>query len=791
MYRLYCVLIIWITCFISQLSSLDSPAALEQKHVMIIHIQELTDDQGGDYHVYGQILAYMKLDYKVTYVYLLDYKKDYDRTKIVPLEKMGVIVVDGSPGAQEASTVFKIKYLLMTNKYESVVEFLWGNPDYLTYLRDVNEQISDISPSTIISVLNADIFHERMYKEFVGDISQCSSCKDHQQAEMYFWKHADVIIGVNDDLNVVAKRLMPTAKIVLLPYCELVDSNLPVVPWESRSGVVYFGHDNSANAQSVDWLGKHVSPQLLAKYNTTLNVFGKVRAPTCLPSSGCIYHGPVTADKLNEAIMSAKWMMAPIFTNVGISTKILRALGLGTPVITTKEGTGGMEGITDVLPLVVSAATDYASSAERVYGDHSLWASLQNLTKAFVEKHFSMDRLIQYTKELNLLSSTLRPESKTAAPVSQQLRVLWNVDLDQDSLQLSTIIQALALPLIGTTNIISTDGACPNSKDPINVFVRIQKHSHFSRPSCCRRGSCIFIVYFSWDFGYVPTSITDKANANVDFIWTMTSYNARMLTISGVEPHLVRAVPYGVNCSALLERSSLHRRDLRKELNISSSTTVFAYIGGGLARRAVELIMSSYGMAFRKHHDVILLFFVPSKGSQHSKSIEKLMQKRQRAPMRLLTTSYESSDIFDAIDILIHPVGTEWSLASLEALVAGKIVLSTDKGAMNEYFSRSAFFYPIWAKSNQLPHADVFSMRDEMNRSHHSIAPSKASAVSFSSLHQHIGRKSICEKFEWADMALNMRLEIERAVSIVHKKTSRNLWRIDSDTPPLIVRSSS
>ena len=767
-----------LAIFLAVLCVLAIPVAAEQKHVMIIHIQELTDDQGGDYHVYGQILAYMKLDYKVTYVYLLDYKKDYDRTKIVPLEKMGVIVVDGSPGAQEASTVFKIKYLLMTNKYESVVEFLWQTPQYLTYLRDVNEQIKDLSPSTAIGVLNADIFHERMLKEYGGDISKCPQCDEYKKLEMYFWKHADVIIGVNDDLNVVAKRLMPTAKIVLLPYCELVKKTDKVVSFEKRSGIVYYGHNNTANAKSVAFLVQHISPELLSKHGTFLHVYGQVTASVCIRANGCIYHGPVTADELNEAIMSAKWMMAPIFTNVGISTKILRALGLGTPVITTKEGTGGMEGITDTIPMVIADIPDYAKKALEVYNSKDVWDSFHKIAQPFIEKHFSMDRLIRYTADLQKLTNTLLPPP-TAGAVSKGMTVLWDI-IPKDSSPIAGLYDALP-HLKGVNNVVSFQG-CPAEATTIDVFIRAKKVPSLTRPACCPKGTCVFIVYLPWDWGYLPSLVPDKIFSNVDFVWALTSYNARMFISSGVQADIIRKVPFGVNCEALT--NLVIKKDIRAELGIAKTTTVFSFSAGVSARRGLDIVINAFQMAFEKDEDVTLLLFLPHGSKQQREFTDKLIASMgPKRPVKIASDTYEPTDIYGAIDVLIHPVGSVWSLAPLEALAAGKIVFITENGAMTEYFGRSPFLFTIWGPDSLLPFADRYILRDYMKQTHGKLGEFKGKPLGYSESLNHEGRKSVCDNYQWTDLALNLKTEIFRAKGL---QNNNNKWRADNDIPSLI-----
>ena len=225
---------------IDSTTDIDNLSSSTARHVMVVHLQELTDDQGGDNHVFGQIKAFLRLGYNVTYVFLLDYKKHYDRKDFFDLHKLGVHVIDGSAGANDGTAVLNMK-LQLAFQYDAVVEFLWGNPQYLAYLRQFNQILKDISPLTDIVIVNPDIFHQRLQKEYGNERRGCRQCTIYKEAELYFWENAEIVAGVSEEVNSVTRKLVPAAKVLLLPYCELVPKVERDLPWNERSGVIYAG----------------------------------------------------------------------------------------------------------------------------------------------------------------------------------------------------------------------------------------------------------------------------------------------------------------------------------------------------------------------------------------------------------------------------------------------------------------------------------------------------------------------------------------------------------------------
>lgn len=226
--------------------------------------------------------------------------------------------------------------------------------------------------------------------------------------------------------------------------------------------------------------------------------------------------------------------------------------------------------------MVIASLDTYAKTLISSYNDHQLWSKFHTTAVSFVDTHFSMGRLTRYTEELTSNILALNLQSSSGSLNTGKLNVVWDI-MNRDSSSLSSIYSAFPYLSSSNMNNIITQNGCPPNAINIDVFIRIKRLPSLSRPICCPVSTCVFIVYLSWDWGHLPTYLLDAIDNHVDFVWALTSYHATMFKDSGVAASIVRKVPYGIDCNVLA--TTLVKTDLRQELGISSTTTVFAYIG--------------------------------------------------------------------------------------------------------------------------------------------------------------------------------------------------------------------
>ena len=544
-------------------------------------------------------------------------------------------------------------------------------------------------------------------------------------------------------------------------------------------------------------------------------MYGLVQASGCGTSTGCIYHGPVSDDELSAAISSARWMVAPIFRSVGISTKILKALGSGTPVLTTPLGMGGMEHLDRKrIPVITADTRSFLTRLEEVYNDRRLWQGLHARAPEFVTKYFGLSTVVDANRKIVRTLRKMRGRQRGAKKVhvadlfSQRraLSVAWDVNEVASSYASITNM----FPFLDSSgHVKSYYRGCPPKGSTVDAFVRMRWPVNFDRPTCCPRRSCKFVLYQPWEMGYIPESWVPKISSNVDYVWTLTSFNARMFVRSGIDPAIVRTVPFGVNCTTL-QHSAI---DLRAELGIASSTRVFAYIGGALSRKGIDILLDAYTMAFTRQDDVLLLLKITY---QHGglDIIDKINAAANDASLPKIRViegaDHRMGDVYQAIDVLIHPARAEGlGMTPMEALAAGKVVIAPDQGATNDYLS-SAFAYLIPSKVERCREYPcqgaslcVFPAPDGItfNACERLVKPPEwlsmdpvdlAGIMTFVHLNfetakelSHEGMHFACDNLQWNHIAEIAKAELYRAARVGFSAPRPNAWH---DPLPALVR---
>jgi glycosyltransferase involved in cell wall biosynthesis len=770
--------------------------------------------KGGDSHMLGVMMAFQQMGYDVTFAYPMRRFDDHHHM----LEDIGVRVVGPMPSSSQV-----LKSHLETFKYELVVEFLWYNLQYSAFLRELNQLVKQAFPSTVVVTVTPDLNHERFIPERIeGEDPETFSRRralfrqNLLDTETFFWSRAEVNSCVNVDICKHIHELYPSQHLQLQAFYQAMSPTKGgEQTWSDRTGVIYIGYENDENAMSLTWLVENVVPTFFRKHGESLHVYGSVEASSCGTTTGCVYHGPVSDDELSAAISSARWMVAPIFRSVGISTKILKALGSGTPVLTTPFGMGGMEHLDRKrIPVVTADARSFSTRLEEVYNDRRLWQGLHARAPEFVTKYFGLSTVVDANRNIVRTLRKMRGRQWGAKKVHvadlltqrRALSVAWDVNKVASSYASITNM----FPFLDSSgHVKSYYQGCPPKGSTVDVFVRMRWPVNFDRPTCCPRRSCKFVLYQPWEMGYIPESWVLKIGSNVDFVWTLTSFNARMFVRSGIDPAIVRTVPFGVNCTTL-QHSAI---DLRAELGIASSTRVLAYIGGALSRKGIDILLDAYTKAFTRKDDVLLLLKITYQhggldiidginAAANDASLPKIMVIEE--------TDHGMGDVYQAIDVLIHPARAEGlGLTPMEALAAGKVVIAPDQGATNDYLS-SAFAYLIPSKMEhcreypcQGASLCVFPTRDGItfNACERLVKPPEwlsmdpadlAGIMTF--VHSnfetakelsHEGMHFACDNLQWNHIAEIAKAELYRAARVGFSAPRPNTWH---DPLPALVR---
>ncbi|QJR82692.1 glycosyltransferase family 4 protein [Alteromonas pelagimontana] len=187
---------------------------------------------------------------------------------------------------------------------------------------------------------------------------------------------------------------VPSHQLLQLPL--LMDIPQREVPdFAARKGFMTIGNfRHGPNWDAVLQLKQHIWP-LIRKMlpEATLSIFGAYppKKATALhdEKSGFLVKG--WTDSAAEAISNARIMLAPLRYGAGVKGKLIQAMALGTPSVTTSIGAEGI-GTAEQWPglIIDSDTTRFAQAALTLYTDESHWQACQQRGFSLIHKQFNL-----------------------------------------------------------------------------------------------------------------------------------------------------------------------------------------------------------------------------------------------------------------------------------------------------------------------------------------------------------------------------------------------------------------
>ncbi len=165
-----------------------------------------------------------------------------------------------------------------------------------------------------------------------------------------------------------------------LPYCE----------WKGR--VVFIGgHAHIPNREGIDWFISQVIPNL--NINIQVDIIG-----AGWPSEYNIQHEHCQirltgfVDDLTAAVYG-NIMIVPILTGSGMRMKIVEAMAMSMPIVTTTVGVEGIPLVHEKSCLIEDTPKEFAQAIERLCTDASLRSKLGNAANQVFMEAYSAEQL--------------------------------------------------------------------------------------------------------------------------------------------------------------------------------------------------------------------------------------------------------------------------------------------------------------------------------------------------------------------------------------------------------------
>lgn len=190
---------------------------------------------------------------------------------------------------------------------------------------------------------------------------------------------------------------------------------------ESRSTILFSGlMSYHPNQQAVHWFLERVLPSVRRRVPAARFVVAGASPPRWLKGAAND-HVEVTGwvPDIRPCLEQAAVVVAPLFIGGGTRVKILEALAMARPVVSTSLGAEGLRLCHGESVLLADDPDAFAQSVVRLMLDRDLAASIAETGHAHVVRHFDWDQIGTTVSELLAARMGLTPHGPAMAPGRQ------------------------------------------------------------------------------------------------------------------------------------------------------------------------------------------------------------------------------------------------------------------------------------------------------------------------------------------------------------------------------------
>jgi glycosyltransferase involved in cell wall biosynthesis len=222
-----------------------------------------------------------------------------------------------------------------------------------------------------------------------GPLGYLASMMEAQEIA-YLRYYSGVITFSREDKAAIQPRL-PGVTVFTSPFPIPADLNEEAVIASAFSGNFYFvaSGSHNPNRDAIEWLLDSIWPQISSGLpGARLHIIGEwsKKDKAALGRPGVVFRGFV---KELSPVLQGGIMLVPLRIGSGLRVKILAALTLGVPVVTTSIGAEGLLVTHGEELLVADTPDQFANAALSLAKEPGRWAAMAKAGKAAVKRHYS------------------------------------------------------------------------------------------------------------------------------------------------------------------------------------------------------------------------------------------------------------------------------------------------------------------------------------------------------------------------------------------------------------------
>lgn len=359
-------------------------------------------DKGDKLRAYYQLRELSKT-YRVTLVALTDSKVDQTAKEQVSsyCENLEVISLTWfSKISQMALCIFsklpfqvgyfyslkannKIKQLIKVNDFKYIYNQLIRTSEYTKNIHHIPKVIDYMDALSM--GIKRRIELQPTYKKWLFKIEAKRLAKYEREIFDYF--EYKTIISEQD------KKLIqhPEASDIVCIPNGIDESFFNFVPITKDAELVFTGNMSyPPNIEATKYLSEHILPRLP---NSKLLISGASPAPAVkeIANSNISIELTGWVDDIRTSYARGKVFVAPMFIGTGMQNKLLEAMAMGLPCITTSLANDAIKGIHGTHIFVADTKEEFVKTIQELLANEVLREQIGQNAKAYVQQNFSWE----------------------------------------------------------------------------------------------------------------------------------------------------------------------------------------------------------------------------------------------------------------------------------------------------------------------------------------------------------------------------------------------------------------
>ena len=328
---------------------------------------------------------------------------------IALFQKQGFIVVFAS-AAQESDFSFDLKSIgvatqkivLNSNTFDDFIKEL--NPEIVLFDRFVIEEqfgwrVYENCPNSL-RVLDTEDLHSlrltrqnAVKKNIAFELSHLLT-SEIAKREIASILRCDLSLIISEfEMKVLGDifKINPNLLHYLPLFIDLKKENTPL-DFHQKKDFVFIGNFlHEPNWDAVKQLKEKIWSKISKELpDAMMHIYGAYPSQKVLqlhnPKEKFLIHG--RAENANDVIINAKILLAPMRFGAGLKGKLLEAMQLGTPSITTNVGVEGINANHNWNGFITDDFNEFASKAVLLYKDETIWNQSQKNGFVILEQRF-------------------------------------------------------------------------------------------------------------------------------------------------------------------------------------------------------------------------------------------------------------------------------------------------------------------------------------------------------------------------------------------------------------------